>query len=111
MELFSSEFLQCALAQRHARSHGVPMVVVGTHLDQREDKALEEGVEEQEAPVTHQEGEEAARELGAVAYLECSALTREGVTEVFHTAITAALESQGARARAKASSRTCCLLL
>ena len=33
--------------------------------------------------ITHEEGEALARQFGAVSYKECSALTKEGLPELF----------------------------
>jgi len=41
--------------------------------------------------VSMQEGESAAREIGARRYLECSSLSGEGVDDVFEAATRAAL--------------------
>ena len=43
-------------------------------------------------PITVEQGEELARELRAVKYVECSALTQKGLKNVFDEAILAALE-------------------
>ena len=56
----------------------VPFVLVGTMIDIRE-----EGNKDH---VSKKEGLESAQNLGASAYLECSALTGEGVTETFKEA-------------------------
>ena len=63
-------------------------MLVGLKIDLRED---EETVEEMsargEAPVTTEEGVQYADSLGLAEYLECSALTREGLDKVFQTAL------------------------
>jgi len=46
-------------------------------------------------------GEKLARELGAVRYVECSALTQKGLKNVFDEAIVAALEPPVVKKRAK----------
>ena len=46
-------------------------------------------------------------EVGAVKYMECSALTQEGVKEVFDEAIRTALKTHNER---KAKTKTCSLL-
>ena len=43
------------------------------------------------APITAQQGEKLAQDISAFAYLECDALTREGVRDVFDTAVRAAM--------------------
>jgi len=67
---------------------GVLTMLVGLKIDLRED---EETVEEMsargEAPVTTEEGVQYADSLGLAEYLECSALTREGLDKVFQTAL------------------------
>jgi len=39
------------------------------------------------APITHAQGLRMAREINALCYLECSALTQEGVKQVFEEAV------------------------
>lgn len=43
-------------------------------------------------PIANEGGEKLARELRAVKYVECSALTQKGLKNVFDEAILAALE-------------------
>jgi len=43
-------------------------------------------------PITVEQAEKLARELRAVKYVECSALTQKGLKNVFDEAILAALE-------------------
>jgi Ras family protein A len=44
-------------------------------------------------PVRYEQGREVSDSIHAVAYLECSAKTKEGVREVFETATSAALQT------------------
>jgi cell division control protein 42 len=66
---------------------GVPYLVVGTQIDLREGPRVLD-----QLPLSTEAGERLAQELGAVKYVECSALTREGLKNAFDEAIAAALE-------------------
>ncbi|PON58852.1 Small GTP-binding domain containing protein [Parasponia andersonii] len=68
----------------------VPIVLVGTKLDLREDEQFL-----RDYPGAHtistQQGEDLKKRIGAVAYLECSSKTQENVKAVFDAAIKLAL--------------------
>jgi len=73
---------------------GVPFILVGTKMDLRSDPATVQKMQERgHAPVTLQGGNSKASELGAYKYLECSALTQEGLKQVFDDAIRCVLEN------------------
>ncbi|CAF4212218.1 unnamed protein product, partial [Rotaria magnacalcarata] len=57
-------------------------------------------------PITREQGERAAKDYGAYAYIECSALTQENLKETFDTAILAALTP----ATSKRTGILCCCL-
>lgn len=66
--------------QVHHHCPGVPCLIVGTQVDLRDDPAvLEKLARQKQRPVPPEAGERLARELGAVKYVECSALTQKGV--------------------------------
>ncbi|XP_064486433.1 ras-like GTP-binding protein Rho1 isoform X2 [Ornithodoros turicata] len=73
----------------------VPIILVGTKKDLRN----KPDVVEKRKPVTSYEGRLVAEKIGAFAYLECSALTTEGVHKVFQTAVIAAVKMSAARRR------------
>ena len=63
---------------------GVPCLIVGTQIDLRDDsQVIEKLARQKQRPVTSDQGERLARELGAVKYVECSALTQKGLKNVF----------------------------
>ena len=64
----------------------VPIILVGLKLDLRDDKNI------QQQPVTYEQGVQMANEIGALEYRECSALTQNGLKDVFDTAIRIQLE-------------------
>ena len=70
-----------------------PFLLVGTKIDLKDDaRTLSALAKIKQRPVTKEIGEKLAKELGAVRYLECSALTQKGLKDVFDEAILAALE-------------------
>ena len=72
---------------RH-HSNNVPMILVGTKLDLREDReTIKKLWDKRMAPITYQQGLSMAKDVGAVKYLECSALTTKGLKIVFDEAI------------------------
>ena len=70
-----------------------PFLLVGTQIDLRDDAAtIEKLAKNKQSPLPQEVGEKLARELRAVRYVECSALTQKGLKNVFDEAILAALE-------------------
>ncbi|GLG98626.1 Cdc42-like protein [Gryllus bimaculatus] len=70
-----------------------PFLLVGTQIDLRDDAAtIEKLAKNKQKPITFEQGEKLAKELKAVKYVECSALTQKGLKNVFDEAILAALE-------------------
>ena len=73
-------------------SPNTPIILVGTKLELRNDDDTKERLSKaRQKPVKYSEGLQMQREIGAVKYLECSVKRMEGLNEVFHEAILAAL--------------------
>ena len=69
-----------------------PIILVGTKLDLRDDKETIEKLKEKKmCPISTAQGLQMSKEISAVKYLECSALTQKGLKQVFDEAIRAAL--------------------
>jgi len=72
-----------------------PTVLLGTKTDLRTDsKTLEALSAREQKPITKEQGEKTAKELGAAAYAELSAYSGEGVQEAFGIAISVALNPE-----------------
>ena len=66
----------------------VPMILVGTKLDLRSDAGTVQRLRDKnQTPVNFEEGIEMGKNIQAVKYLECSALTQKGLKNVFDEAI------------------------
>jgi len=76
--------------QHHAPN--VPILLVGTKSDLRKDEnTIKQLNSRQQSMVTVDSAQRMAKEIGAVNFLECSALTQEGLKQVFDEAIRAAM--------------------
>src|SRR5690349_14864495 len=65
-----------------------PKLLIGTKVDLREDKdTLERLSSKKMAPISQAQGQKMMEEVGAVRYMECSALTQKGLKPVFDEAI------------------------
>eukprot|EP01089_Gocevia_fonbrunei_P020087 TRINITY_DN734_c0_g1_i1.p1 TRINITY_DN734_c0_g1~~TRINITY_DN734_c0_g1_i1.p1 ORF type:complete len:200 (-),score=43.16 TRINITY_DN734_c0_g1_i1:34-633(-) len=88
-----------------------PKILVGTKVDLRNDSdVLERLASKRSTPVTKDQGEKLATAIHAVRYLECSALTQEGLKDVFDEAIRVVLNGVSVSNNAqKKKSRRCTL--
>jgi len=72
----------------HHHCPDAKILLVGTKVDLREDKeTLDKLRQLDQNPITPAQGESMAREIRAVGYMECSALTQKGLKAVFDEAI------------------------
>jgi len=92
---------------------GAKCILVGTKIDLREDKATVESMKNEKLP-SFDMGKRLAQEIGAECYLECSALTQNGLKKVFEEAIRCVIgrpgPSPGGKTTPTASNRKRCLL-
>lgn len=73
----------------------VPVLLIGNKKDLRNDEQTKrELMKLRQEPVRSEQGRAMADRIGAYAYLECSAKTKEGVRGVFETATRGALNSK-----------------
>ncbi|XP_062328589.1 LOW QUALITY PROTEIN: ras homolog family member Ub [Osmerus eperlanus] len=77
-----------------------PVLLVGTQCDLRQDvKVLIDLARRREQPVAEADARALADKVGAVTYVECSALTQKNLKEVFDAAIAVGLRNSERRAR------------
>ncbi|XP_048033541.1 cell division cycle 42 like 2 isoform X2 [Megalobrama amblycephala] len=83
-----------------------PFLLVGTQIDLRDDPiTIARLSKNKQKPIKPETAEKLAKDLKAVKYVECSALTQKGLKNVFDEATLAALEPPG-------SQKTCkCVIL
>lgn len=94
-------------------SHHCPeakTILVGTKIDLREDKETLDNLKGEKLP-TLEDGQRLAKEIGAKCYLECSALTQEGLKRVFEEAIRAVIGRPDQPAETKKKKEKKCQLL
>lgn len=66
----------------------IPIILVGTKLDLREDPDTNARLRDRRMqPISYSQASHMAKEINAVKYLECSALTQKGLKTVFDEAI------------------------
>ncbi|KAG2219149.1 hypothetical protein INT45_002340 [Circinella minor] len=79
-----------------------PMILVGTKLDLREDRhQIQRLRDKRMSPISYTQGVQMAKDIGAVKYLECSALTQKGLKNVFDEGIRAVLSPPPRKTRGK----------
>lgn len=101
------------------RSHcpDTPAILVGTQSDLRNDRdTLDQLAKFRLSPVKTEAGVRLAKTVGAVKYMECSALTQDGLKDVFDEAIMVAIQppkmqsSYSRRSAYKRKKRLCSLM-
>ncbi|KAI9099759.1 GTP-binding protein rhoA [Phlyctochytrium arcticum] len=90
---------------------GLPVLLVGCKMDLRHDGRTNENLARlRQTPVTSEQGHAMAQKIGAYRYVECSAKTGEGVTQIFEHATRAALAVNSKRGGNKKKKEKCTLL-
>uniref|UniRef100_A0A914V0G2 Uncharacterized protein n=1 Tax=Plectus sambesii TaxID=2011161 RepID=A0A914V0G2_9BILA len=83
----------------------IPVILVGCKKDLRTNQErLHELSAQNKKPIIFEQGLAMANRIGATGYYECSALTREGVQEIFEAATRLTHDSTS-------SSSSCCLII
>jgi Ras-related C3 botulinum toxin substrate 1 len=84
----------------------IPIILVGTKLDLREDKTTLEGLRQKRMePVSYEQALLVSKEIRAHKYLECSALTQRNLKSVFDEAIRSAGLPTSVAFRSRANER------
>lgn len=81
-----------------------PIVLIGTKLDLRDAESKKRGKGDSQCPggqVTHKEAKKMARKIGAIKYIECSALKQRGYVEVLNEAVRAAIAKSTKKGKSK----------
>ena len=85
----------------------VPVILVGSKVDLRNDKEIIERLTKMKLhPITYKEGVALPKEIGAAKYVECSALTRQGLEAVFEELVLAHFDKEQ---NAKRPTESACL--
>ncbi|KAK0406324.1 hypothetical protein QR680_018505 [Steinernema hermaphroditum] len=83
-----------------------PILLIGTKQDLRDDAdTLRTLAAEGKAPITKSQGQKVASRIKAVRYLECSALTQQGLKAVFEEAVRAVISPKPAKKK-----RSCAII-
>jgi len=74
--------------RQHMEGAKPAILLLGTKLDQRSNQSVIDNMRKNgQKPVTKAEGEKVAAAIGADHYFECSALTQDGLSQVFEAAV------------------------
>lgn len=91
-------------------SPNIPIILVGTKKDMRTDPEIIRLLSSKmKKPVEFAQGAQMAQDIGAK-YMECSAVTQEGLAEVFNEAIRAALYKSRDAKKGKKRKKECTIL-
>ncbi|KPM08449.1 ras-related C3 botulinum toxin substrate 1-like protein [Sarcoptes scabiei] len=90
----------------------VPIILVGTKIDLREDReTLSQLAQSGQTPVRREQGLKMANKIKAVKYLECSALTQQGLKAVFEEAVRCVIFPTDRQNLRKSKDNKCVMIL
>jgi len=90
---------------------GVPIILCGNKKDLRNNEDVKLKLHgHKQVPVQIEDGIQAARAIDAVSFVECSALTKAGVMDLFETAARSAMAKNSKKKNKKFKSAKCCLV-
>lgn len=90
---------------------GVPVILCGNKKDLRNNEEVKQTLSEsKQVPVQIEDGMLAANAIEAVSLVECSALTKAGVMQLFETAAQASLKKKAQKKNRKFKPKNCCIL-
>jgi len=85
-----------------------PVLLVGTKIDLRNDERVISDLKLQgKKELELAQGQQLAREIKAVKYVECSALTQQGVKQVFDEALKIVIKKRGGSVAGEGGKRKC----
>lgn len=86
----------------------IPIILVALKTDLRTDtETLKRLATMGQSPITPQEGQKVANKIGAYKYVECSALSSTGVTDVFNAAAEASILPLDSKKPSKPKKKAC----
>jgi len=86
-----------------------PVLLVGTKIDLRGDETIQAELKSQnKRELTMEDGTKLAKEIKAVKYCECSALTQQGVKAVFDEALKTVIRARGGNPGGSNDGKTKC---
>mmetsp|Transcript_59180 Transcript_59180/g.111719 ORF Transcript_59180/g.111719 Transcript_59180/m.111719 type:complete len:215 (-) Transcript_59180:212-856(-) len=92
---------------REHTNRNVPILIVGTKTDMRDDPQVCAKLSQwAQHPVTTAEGQAFAKSVGAAGYVECSAITSDGVKDCFENAVRVARIARAEHLRLEKRSRS-----
>jgi len=109
----SAENVRQKWAAEVKKYYRAPILLVGTQIDLRDNSTVRERLaKSKQRPVTSEQGERLAKDIKAFKYMECSAMTQEGLKDVFDEAIIASLEPPETPRKTPAEmAKQCCLIM